>query len=255
MRQVGALRLRWSLRHADRKRNLNVRIFRTVAPTYDFLTRALSLNGDAGWKRALLASLPRIPSPRCIDLACGTGDLSQGLAKRYPNGTIIGIDISAPMLDEARRRSRGTNVRYEIRDMQNTGLPDGSIDIVTGGYALRNAPDVPATLKEVHRILKPGGVASFLDFSRPNAKWAQISVSLLLWIWCGFWGLVLHGRPAIYGYIPASLSLFPTVGQLLRLLKEFGFDHVERTSFYGGLTNLVTATKMLPDSTSPPVSA
>jgi len=160
---------------------------REAASRYDLATRVMSLGRDATWKQALVASLPDLPSPVCVDLACGTGDVAFLLAGRYPGGVVAGLDLSIPMLAIARERNRFGNVRFERGDLCDLPYPDGSIDVVTGSYALRNAPDLRKAVAEVRRVLSPGGVAAFLDFSNPERSPLRYLQYLLLRGWCGLW--------------------------------------------------------------------
>ena len=167
------LKAREELDVPGRKRAYNERHFAEAASRYDLATRMMSLGRDAAWKRALVAALPVLPSPRCVDLACGTGDVAFLLAKRYPGGVVTGMDLSAPMLAIARERNRFTNVRFEPGDLCDLPFSDGSADVVTGSYALRNAPDLREALAEVHRVAVAGeedGVALTLDLqtARPH---------------------------------------------------------------------------------------
>ncbi|MBF8259087.1 MAG: ubiE 3 [Actinobacteria bacterium] len=164
----------------ERKRTYNERHFAEAASRYDVATRMMSFGQDAAWKRALVGALPGLPYPVCVDLACGTGDVAFLLAGRYPGGVVKGVDISAPMLAIARDRNSFPNVRFERGDMCDLPFPDGFADVVTGGYALRNAPDLREALAEVHRVLKPGGVAAFLDFSNPGRPLFRLLQYLLL---------------------------------------------------------------------------
>ena len=236
----GRLRLKareW-LDSPGRKRIYNERHFAVAAPRYDTATRAMSLGRDAAWKRALVASLPDLPSPACVDLACGTGDVAFLLAKRYPGGIVTGVDLSAPMLAIARERNRYANVRFGRGDLCALPFPDGSCDIVTGSYALRNAPDLREAVAEVRRVLKPGGAAAFLDFSKPGNSSLQRMQYLLLRGWCGLWGLLLHGTPEIHGYVAESLRAFPDRGRLLEIFREHGFDvaATETFSLFGAVS-------------------
>lgn len=220
----------------DRKRVYNERHFAESAPRYDIATRAMSLGRDAAWKRALVADLPGLPSPVCVDLACGTGDVAFLLAGRYPGGGVIGIDLSAPMLGIARERNRFPNVRFELGDMGALPFPDGFADIVTGSYALRNAPDLGEAIAEVRRILKPGGTAGFLDFSKPSNVLLRRLQYLLLRGWCGSWGFLLHGSTEIHGYVAESLRLFPDRDRLLEIIRENGFGVSAGRRFLLGIT-------------------
>jgi demethylmenaquinone methyltransferase/2-methoxy-6-polyprenyl-1,4-benzoquinol methylase len=227
----------------ERKRTYNERHFAEAASRYDVATRAMSLGRDAAWKRILVGSLPSIPYPVCVDLACGTGDVAFLLAGRYPGGVVTGVDLSAPMLAIARERNRFTNVRFEQGDMCGLPLPDRSVDVVTGSYALRNAPDLRKAIAEVHRVLSPGGVAAFLEFSNPERFPLRQLQYLLLRSWCGFWGLLLHGTPEIHGYVAESLRVFPARDRLREIFREQGLGMCADRRFFLGITGLLILRK------------
>ncbi len=227
----------------ETKRFYNERHFTASAPRYDLATRAMSLGRDGAWKKTLVAALPDMPSPLCLDLACGTGDLTSLLAERYPGGAIVGLDLTGPMLALARGRNRYRNVRFTRQDMGALGLATASADVVTGSYALRNAPDLGRTLDEIHRVLKPGGVAAFLDFAKPETRCLQAPEYWLLRTWCGFWGMALHGNPEIHAYIASSLKVFPDRSQLRALFVDKGFEVTASQAFFLGITELVVLRK------------
>ena len=226
----------------EKKRVFNRRLFAEVAPKYDFVTRALSFGRDQAWKRQLIASCPAEPAaPRCVDLACGTGDICRSLAERFPEADISGIDLSEDMLAIARETTPSGDWRCE--DMGATSIDDACADIITGGYALRNAPQLDVALKEIERMLKPGGHAAFLDFSKsPNKIMAKVTHGLLNF-WGGFWGLALHRNADVYGYIAGSLARFPDREELNQQVKDAGLT-VERSKlFYGGMLQLLVISK------------
>lgn len=238
------MRSKFNLKIADylgtpeKKKHYNEQHFTDAASRYDWATRAMSLGRDGAWKRALVAALPPLEAPVCVDLACGTGDVSFLLAERYPQAGIIGLDLTESMLEIARRRNRFGSVRFECRDMCSTGLTGGNVDIITGSYALRNAPDFSQALEEMHRILRPGGVLALLDFAKPAGKTAQAFQFHLLQKWCGFWGWALHGNPEIHAYIAASLRTFPDNECLAALLKTHGFEPLRLKGFFGGMMEM-----------------
>lgn len=234
MNRHGKLDLRGNMADPVRKLRLNERIFTIVAPRYDMINRGLSFGRDQAWKKSLVAALPDVREPFCVDLACGTGDLSFLLATRYPRGRVVGVDLTPPMLDRARALNRFEHVEFRQGDMADTGLPDESADIVTGGYALRNAADLAAALREIRRILKPGGVAAFLEFSKPPAGLRQRLQLGLLRFWGGLWGRVLHGDPDVYAYIAESLASFPDRDALGRMLEQEGLAPESLRLFFAG---------------------
>lgn len=209
---------------AGRKQQVTRAVFAKLAPAYDNFSAPLSFWRDRTWKRDLVAGLPHVTNPACLDLACGTGDLCFLLATRYPSGRILGTDITEAMLELARKRSQFANVEFANVDMMNTGLPSASFDIVTGGYALRNAPDLDRALAEIARVLKPGGTAAFLDFSNPPHPLLRKLNKFLLNTWAGAWGLVLYGNPKLFTYITASLNAYPDRVELRRRFSAHGLS-------------------------------
>jgi len=238
-----SLKIRDYLHAPERKREYNEQHFSEAASHYDFATRAMSLGRDTAWKRQLVAALPNYPAPVCVDLACGTGDIAFLLADKYRDGRILGIDLTEPMLALARQRNRSPHVEFERGDMAETGLADGSVDIVTGSYAVRNAADLQPAFAEIHRILRPGGFVALLDFSKPPSRWFQNLQYLVLKYWCGLWGLLLHGNPEVHAYIAASLKAFPDREQLRCLVEESGFVVSHSRSFYFGVLELLVLQK------------
>ncbi len=242
---MSVIRRRFTLKHEgylhqpQKKKYYNEQLFTEVAPKYDLITRILSLGRDAAWKRRLVDALPAGDAPLCVDLACGTGDLSFLLAGKYPRGRVIGLDLTESMLQIAVRRGPPSNLSFSRQDMCVTDLPSRCVDIVTGGYALRNAPDLGQVLGEIQRILKPGSVAAFLDFSKPPARAAQFWQYWLLKSWGSLWGLLLHGNPEVYAYIAESLKLFPNRIQLRERIAECGFRVVQHQRFYFGMLELL----------------
>lgn len=243
MRPRFDLKIHDHLDRPERKRRYNELHFSEAAGRYDLATRAMSLGRDGAWKRALVAALPEMEAPRCLDLACGTGDIAFLLARRYPGGAILGLDLAEPMLAIARRRNHFPRVRFARGDLAATGLQAAGFDIVTGSYAIRNAPELGAALDEIRRVLRPGGVAAFLDFAKPTSPFRQRLQYRLLKNWCGLWGLLLHGNPEIHGYIAASLQAFPDREELRGLLRRHGFVLVAERRFYGGLLEMLVLQK------------
>ena len=232
------------LEDAEKKKYYNEKLFSEVAPRYDFITRVLSFGRDAAWKRALISSLPPYESPVCVDLACGTGDISFLLANKYACGRIAGLDITEPMLDIARDRNTHPNVSFVKQNMGSLEILSESVDIVTGGYALRNAPHLETVIDEVNRVLKPCGVAAFLDFSKPDANIPQKMEYWCLKIWTGLWGVLLHRNHEVYSYIAESLERFPDRYQLRNMFQQKGFSVVDSRLFLGGITELLVVQKL-----------
>lgn len=222
-----------------KKKRYNELVFSAVAPRYDFITRALSFGRDRIWKKNLVNGLPVNQRPRCLDLACGTGDIARLLSRRYPEARITGLDLNRDMLALAEKATPRSGIEFRAADMCQTGFPDGTFDIISGGYALRNAPGLPQALAEIHRVMKPGGGAAFLDFAKSRFRPVRMLQLALLRVWGNFWGLVLHGNGEVYGYIAESLKSFPDGRELKSLLAHAGFRNVVLTPLFGGMVQII----------------
>ncbi len=233
------LRIRDYIHNPPGKLEYNRELFREIAPKYNLITRLLSLGADTGWKDELVGRLPNMRNPRCLDLACGTGDITFRLAGRYPAGSVVGLDVTTTMVARARSRNSFANVHFAVADMCRTDFDDGSFDIVTGGYALRNAPDLKKALAEIWRVMKPGAVAGFLDFSKSSNRVSQMAEIALLKAWGGLWGLTLHGNSEVYTYIAESLKQFPDYEQLNQHLRDAGFENIRSRAHFGGITRTI----------------
>ncbi len=228
------------------------KVFSVVAVRYDVITRLLSFGRDGRWKKIMLARLPRdsardaASTPQlfaCLDLACGTGDISRLLAHQYPYGRIDAVDLNPEMLRRARLRTDLANIRFHQADMNELPFDDASYDIVTGGYALRNSPHLATTFQEIYRVLKPGGTAAFLDFSASHVPRLRNIQLRLLGFWGGFWGWLFHGNPEVYSYISKSLSYYPDFVELPRMMTRIGFRRVRQKRLLFGMLALTFARK------------
>lgn len=236
------LNIRAAIQTAETKRDYNEKLFTRVAAEYDLATRAMSLGRDRHWKRRLVNLLPALPSPNCVDLACGTGDVTLALAARFPSATITGVDLTPAMIELARARNPHPRVSFRAADMCRTGLPDGWADMVTGSYALRNAPVLDDALNEIRRLLKPGGHAAFLDFAKSPVRWRQALQLPLLKGWGGLWGLLIHGGPE-HAYIAESLRQFPDRRALRGRFMQHGFQLRAARNCFGGMLEILLLEK------------
>jgi len=228
---------------SDKKKEFNYHLFSEVASKYNFLTKVLSFGRDGAWKKLLIKRLPSIENAKCLDIASGTGDITFLLAKKYPNGIITGIDLNEEMIDRAKKLNKYNNVGFMSADMCNTGLKDSYYNIITGGYALRNAPDLNVALLEIKRLLKNGGYAVFLDFSKSANKIIQKISLFFLKFWGSVWGIILHGNPDVYGYIADSLNKFPDRIKIKLILKECGFNDIKSKKLFFGFLELISFKK------------
>ncbi len=139
-------------------------MFHTVAPRYDFITRAFSYGMDRRWKRSLVRNARLPERPVVLDLASGTGDFSILVEKQYPGARAVAVDLTHRMLTLA--GARGVR-RAVCADAGLLPFPDSSFDCVCVGYGLRNFPNLALALAEIERVIRPGGILVSLDFFRP----------------------------------------------------------------------------------------
>ena len=232
--------LRSTISTAEGKRRYVRRLFATIADRYDFITGFLSYGQDRRWKARLITLAALQPCDRVLDLACGTGDIVFAAAARTRSG--VGLDITHRMLQLASHR-RPANVTLVTGDM--LALPFGAarFDVVTTGYGLRNVPDLRQAIREIRRVLSPGGRLLSLDFNRPDNPLVRAVYLTYLTVIGSALGAVLHGDPDTYRYIPESIRQYPGAHGVARLLEAEGFEAVRVVPMLGGLMAIHTARK------------
>jgi demethylmenaquinone methyltransferase/2-methoxy-6-polyprenyl-1,4-benzoquinol methylase len=215
-------------------------MFHTVAPVYNFITHAFSFGMDSGWKRAGIerATLPE--RPVVLDLACGTGDFSILAQQHRPAVTSVALDITERMLLLARKRGVPSGV---CGDAGALPFQDNSFDAVFVGYGLRNFPNLSQAVREIERVTRPGGVLVSLDFFLPANRLMRTMYLAYLYVQGYVWGLLLHGRPRVYTYIPDSLRGFVSIDDFSALLRRSGYGSVNAQKFVLGGIGLHWAAK------------
>jgi ubiquinone/menaquinone biosynthesis methyltransferase len=224
----------------DNKRRHVARLFATIAPRYDLITRVLSYGQDRRWKARLIREAAITPADVVVDLACGTGDLAQ-LAASAGARTVVGIDLTLRMLTLA--RPRNSRVRLITADMGAVPMGRATVDVVTTGYGLRNVPDLDTAIAEVARVLRPGGRFLSLDFNRPESPVLRGCFLAYLTVVGGALGWVFHRDPDTYRYIPASIRRYPGAAGVARTLRAHGFTNVRVIPLLFGLMTLHSATR------------
>ncbi|MGZ4320341.1 MAG: class I SAM-dependent methyltransferase [Gaiellaceae bacterium] len=208
-------------------------MFDRIAPVYDAMNRIMTAGLDRRWRRITAESVVR-EGDAVLDAACGTGDLA--LADAKAGGRVTGLDFSERMLERARRK--GPGLEWVQGDALALPFEDASFDAATVGFGVRNLDDLEAGLRELRRVLRPGGRLGVLEITRPRGAlrvfyslWFDRIVPLL--------GKVLPGGAA-YTYLPASVRRFPGPDDLAALLARTGFADVEYRTFAGGIVALHT---------------
>lgn len=208
------------------------RMFDRIAPVYDAMNRVMTAGLDQRWRRATVREAV-LPGERVLDACCGTGDLAVA-ARKAGAREVIGIDFSERMLERARRKA--PEVEWIQADVLALPFDDGSFDAAVVGFGVRNVEDLAAGLKELRRVLRPGGRLGILEITKPRGP---LAVFYKLWFdrIVPLLGRVLPGGAA-YTYLPASVRRFPGPEELADLLRTCGFENVRFRRFAGGIVAL-----------------
>ena len=223
-------------------------VFDSVAPSYDLMNDLMSLGLHRVWKRIAAARCGHLRGRNVLDLAGGTGDLTRLLAPRIgPEGTLVLSDINGAMLARGRDRllDAGLTVPVSIcqMDAQRLPLPDRTIDLVTIGFGLRNVTDKMAALQEMRRVLRPGGMALILEFSRPNPLLAPAydlySFSVLPAL-----GRIVAKDADSYRYLAQSIRRHPDQESLRQMMANAGLERCRYFNLSGGIVAIHTGYRL-----------
>jgi demethylmenaquinone methyltransferase/2-methoxy-6-polyprenyl-1,4-benzoquinol methylase len=211
-------------------------MFDRIAPIYDVMNRVMTAGLDRRWRRRAVRAVVW-PGDRVLDACCGTGDLAVEAERR--GGRVVGLDFSERMLERARLKS-GT-IEWVQGDALDLPFGDGEFDAATVGFGVRNLDDLERGLRELARVLRPGGKIAVLEITRPRGilrpffrLWLDALIPLA--------GRVLPGGKA-YTYLPASVRRFPGPDDLSRLLEAGGFREVRYRLLGGGSVALHTGVR------------
>jgi len=218
-------------------------MFGRVAPRYDLLNHLLSFNLDKRWRRRTVDRVQSVlsrPDATVLDLACGTGDVLLEMEARRSGAAIAGSDFCHPMLQEARRKITDRRLTSPLFESDALALPvrDNSLDLITIAFGFRNLANYQAGLRELYRVLKPGGVLAILEFSQPTnpvfgALYGFFSAKVLPKV-----GGLVSKAPEAYSYLPESIQKFPGADELAKAMRSAGYSKVEFERMTGGAVAL-----------------
>ncbi len=215
------------------------RMFSAIAPRYDFLNRLLSAGRDRAWRREAIRATRLPAGGRLLDVCTGTADMALEAARQFPTAQLVGVDFSRPMLalglQKVARAGLESRIRLEVAPAEALPFPDGAFDAATIAFGLRNIPDHPRGLRELFRVIKPGGRAVILEFTTPQRRLFR---AVYLWYFHQVLpriGRLVSGHPSAYTYLPASVAGFPSPHDLASSMREVGFSDVSYRLMTAGI--------------------
>lgn len=222
-------------------------MFDDIAPTYDRLNHILSLSIDRLWRRRVVRIVRRAAAKQILDMATGTGDLAIDMARHIDDATILGADLSPEMLEVARQKVARLGLTERISltecDAEHINLPDESVDAVTVAFGVRNFENREACLRELARVIRPGGTLVVLEFSNPrNAFIGWLYRIYSHKILPAIGGAISHNRNA-YQYLPESVDTFPSPEEFMAMLCNAGLTAPKARSQSFGIAQIYTAQK------------
>ncbi len=223
-------------------------MFTSIAPRYDLLNHVLSFNVDRMWWRRTARAFREIltrPDARVLDLCCGTGDMAFALRRhsRNPSAEILGADFSHAMLKRARGKSIEPSAPAWIEaDALSLPFPGEHFDLVTSAFGFRNLADYNAGLREILRVLRPGGECGILDFGEPKGAMGSLYRMYFKQVLPRI-GTLISGVRGPYAYLPASVERFPAPEEMLERMRKAGFVDVNWTPYTFGIAGLFRGKK------------
>jgi demethylmenaquinone methyltransferase/2-methoxy-6-polyprenyl-1,4-benzoquinol methylase len=221
-------------------------MFNNISAKYDFLNHFLSLGIDKLWRKRAIRELKSLKPKRMLDIATGTGDFALEALKINPHN-IIGVDISEGMLKVGMEKMKSKQVDHIISlrlgDSENLPFENDVFDAITVGFGVRNFENLEKGLSEMLRVLRPGGKAVVLEFSKPKSFPIKQLFSFYSNYFIPFFGKLFSKDQRAYSYLPESVQVFPE-GQAFRdILVQVGFENVASFTVSGGIATVYSGTK------------
>ncbi|MGB0977571.1 MAG: bifunctional demethylmenaquinone methyltransferase/2-methoxy-6-polyprenyl-1,4-benzoquinol methylase UbiE [Prolixibacteraceae bacterium] len=221
-------------------------MFNSIAPKYDFLNHWLSFGIDKLWRKKAIKLLKPLKPSVILDVATGTGDFALEAMKLSPE-KIIGMDISEGMMKIASGKIADLHldktISFEVGDSEEMRFDSESMDAITVGFGVRNFEHLEKGLSEFHRVLRKGGVACILEFSKPKKFPIKQLYRFYSYYVLPIWGRLISKDQRAYTYLPESVSAFPDGDEFISILKNVGFDSVKEYRLTFGIATIYFAVK------------
>ena len=223
-------------------------IFTTIAKKYERFNAFSSFGTYKLWLKNMIKMCPANNNSKVIDIAGGTGDVSFALARKKKPAHIELTDFVPAMLDVAKAHyadGKGCGVRFNFAEVDAQDMPyeDNSFDVATMAYGIRNIPDRTKALREINRVLKPGGALVCLEFSTPTTKFMASVFNWYLVNIIPFWGKIITGNKDGFVYLGKSIKSFPDQEGLAKMFEECGFANVSWKNQTFGIAAIHCGTK------------
>ncbi len=218
------------------------RMFAGIAPKYDLLNHLLSFNIDRGWRKVLVEKLAPVLARReakVLDLCCGTGDVLLDL-QAAASAPVMGADFCHPMLVSAQQKAGQKGFHAPLFEADALALPIAArtLDAVTISFGFRNLANYESGLRELHRVLKPGGMLVILEFSHPPGLLMKAGYGLYSRLLLPAIGTLISGSREAYAYLPDSIRKFPPAEELALMMRAAGFSNTSFELLTGGIAAL-----------------
>jgi demethylmenaquinone methyltransferase/2-methoxy-6-polyprenyl-1,4-benzoquinol methylase len=221
-------------------------MFDNISARYDFLNHFLSLGIDKIWRRKAIKQLRSNPVKKIIDIATGTGDFAIAALKLNPE-EVIGLDISAGMLAVGEQKMLKNKVdsiiKMQLGDSENIPYDSNYFDALTVGFGVRNFENLELGLTEMLRVLKPGGKAVILEFSKPKRFPIKQIFGFYSRYFIPFFGKRISKDAKAYSYLPESVAAFPEGKDFEDILRKIGYKNIESTLVSGGIATIYAGIK------------
>lgn len=219
-------------------------MFGAIAGRYDLLNHLLSANQDVRWRRRGVRWLHPRQGESVLDLCCGTGDLAFEVLRQQPHCHVTGADFAVPMLEIAKQKAkRPSSVTFVQEDALHLSFADATFNAITVGFGVRNFQNTAAGLREMQRVLKPGGRVMILEFMRPTSWYLRYGFGLFFKGILPRVGKLISKHNSAYSYLPASVNDFYTRREFENLLCDCGFRDVRSCDLSLGAATCFVAKK------------
>jgi demethylmenaquinone methyltransferase/2-methoxy-6-polyprenyl-1,4-benzoquinol methylase len=222
-------------------------IFSSISRHYDFLNHFLSFGQDILWRKKAITRMQFGKTYRCLDVATGTGDVAIAIAKKNPEVSIMGVDFSQAMIDQANKKILNkpnlAKIVFELGDATSLSFPDNSFDVAIISFGIRNIPDKLKALQEMTRVVIPGGQVMILEMVSQQNRWFQTIYQYYLCYLLPFFASFFSSNRKAYQYLSNSILNFPSIQEFCDLMSQSGLAIEQNISMTFGITRLFIGKK------------